>query len=116
VALSRSRQAVLIPNRATDLLDLRIKTGNGVIQAVDLTQQLGQPKAMRRFDPPVQRFGQWFPCASGLSLTRLTCGNRYNPQSGLSVWPVPILHNIRGHRRQLDIGIFQELLYPVDQG
>ena len=47
--------------RATDRMDLRIKTENGVIQAVHLTQQLGQYQAMMRFDPAVQRLGQRLP-------------------------------------------------------
>jgi hypothetical protein len=52
-----SEQAHRLFKRAIDRLDLRIKAGDGLIQSIDLTQQLGQHKAMMRFDPPVQRLG-----------------------------------------------------------
>ncbi len=44
--------------RATVLFDFLVKTGDGIIQAVDLSQQFGQDKTMVGLDPTFQRWAE----------------------------------------------------------
>jgi hypothetical protein len=109
-ARNRIQQVHDFFKRATDGLNLGIKADNGLVEAIDLTQQLRQHKAMMRFHLAFQGLRQLVPFAAQAAFGQLGqgLGVRITREQRRQDRPPRDPHDIRGHRRERDVGVFQE--------
>jgi hypothetical protein len=113
-----SQQVHGLVKRAADDWAWRITAGDGLIEAIDLTPQLRPHQPVLRCHPASQRLRPPGPSAAQAACGQLGqgVGGGVAGDQGRQPRAARDRHDGRRDRRELDVGVFQELLHAVHQG
>ena len=98
------------------VVHLLVDPGDGGVQGIDLLEMQAQQKAMMPRHPATQRFAQHLGrCLDPpVGERRQSIGIGLAADQGLDHRPAGQADDIGDHRIELDVGIFQRLLQPLD--